>query len=53
MKKTKRELTVFQKHQLTIARRTLKMSDLGASAFGGMTKQEAREITKRLDGRCR
>ncbi len=35
---------VFKKHQLRIARSTLKMSDVGAQIMGGMTKDEAREL---------
>ena len=44
----KTKLTVPEKHQLKIARDTLKMSDIGASIMGGMTKEEAREIIKKL-----
>lgn len=46
-----RELTVPEKHQLKIARDTLKMSDVGARIMGGMTKEEAREVIKRLTGK--
>ena len=46
-----KQLTVFEKHQLRIARRTLKMNDPMASVMGGMTKQEAREIIKKLDNK--
>ena len=45
---TKHALTVPQKHQLKIARRTLTLSDIGALSLGGPTKQEARKIIKRL-----
>ena len=47
-----RELSVPERHQLVIARRTLKMSDVGARVMGGPTKAEAREIIKRLTGRA-
>jgi hypothetical protein len=47
----KRELNVFEKHQLRIARDTLKMHDLGAAIMGGMTKPEARDLIRRLTGR--
>ena len=47
----KRELSVPEKHQLKIARSTLKMSDAGALIMGGMTKAQAREVIKRLTGR--
>ncbi len=41
-------MNVFDKHQLRIARDTLKMSDEGALIMGGMTKEEARKVIKRL-----
>ncbi len=41
-------MTVFEKHQLKIAKRTLKMSDVGAEIMGGTTKTKAREIIKKL-----
>ena len=44
----KKTLSVFDKHQLKIAKDTLKMSDVGAAIMGGMTKEEARQIIKRL-----
>jgi hypothetical protein len=47
-----RELSVFDRHQLKIARDTLKMSDAGARIMGGPTKAEAREIIIRLTGRA-
>ena len=47
----KKELSVFDKHQLKIARDTLKMSDIGIQIMGGMTKQEAREIIFKLTGK--
>jgi len=37
-------LNVFQKHQFSIAKKTLKMSDVGASIMGGMTKDEAEKF---------
>lgn len=43
------ELTVPEKHQLKIARATLKMNDVGAMIMGGPTKAEAKEIIKRLE----
>lgn len=42
------ELTVPEKHQLNIAKKTLKMSDTGANIMGGMTKQEARGFLKKI-----
>ena len=47
----KRELNVFEKHQLSIAKRTLQLNDVGALILGGMTKQEAREIIYKLTGK--
>ncbi len=41
------KLTVSEKHQLRIARDTLRMSDVGARIMGGMTKAEARLIVRR------
>jgi hypothetical protein len=46
-----KELSVFDKHQLNIARKTLKMSDEGARIMGGMTKEEARKIIKKFTGK--
>lgn len=43
--------SVFDRHQLRIARDTLKMSDIGASIMGGMTKDEARAVILRLTGK--
>ena len=42
--------TVFDRHQLKIARDTLKMSDAGAFIMGGMSKDEARRVILRLTG---
>jgi hypothetical protein len=44
-------MTVPERHQLTIARKTLKMSDVGARVMGGPSKEEARQIIARLTGR--
>jgi hypothetical protein len=46
-----RVLSVPEKHQLRIAKQTLKYSDAGASIMGGPSKEEAREIILRLTGR--
>ena len=43
----KRELSVPEKHQLAIAKSTLRMSDAGARIMGGPTKEESREILRR------
>jgi len=45
-------VTVFEKHQLAIARKTLTLSDVGARIMGGMTKQEARDIIRKLTGKA-
>lgn len=47
----KRKLTIPEKHQLRIARRTLKMADVFVHIMGGMTRQEAREIVRKLGGK--
>ena len=44
-------MDIFDKHQLKIARSTLKMSDVGVRIMGGMTKEEAKEVIHRLTGR--
>jgi len=49
--KHKNNLSIFDKHQLNIAYKTLKLSDVGVKILGGMTKQEARDIIKRLTGK--
>ena len=41
-------MNTFDKHQLAIAKKTLKMSDQGALVMGGMTKPEAREFLKKM-----
>ncbi len=46
-----RELSVFDQHQLKIARQTLKYSDAGAMIMGGMTKDEARSVILRFTGK--
>ena len=51
MKNPKRQLSVPEKHQLAIAKKTLTYSDVGARIMGSPTKAEAREIIKRLTGR--
>ena len=49
--KQKRELSVAEKHQLKIARRTLELSDVGAMILGGMDKPTARDVILRLTGK--
>ena len=43
-----KNLTIPEKHQLKIAKSTLKMTDIGARIMGGMTKEEAKEVIKYL-----
>ena len=45
MKKT---LSVFEQHQLKIAKDTLKMNPIMAKIMGGMTIEEAKVIIKKL-----
>lgn len=47
----KRELTVFEKHSLRIARATLNMPDAMVGVLGGPTKEQARQIILELTGR--
>ena len=51
LERTINELSVPEKHQLAIAKKTLKMSDAGAKIMGGMTKEEARKVIKKLTGK--
>ncbi len=44
MNKPKNLHDIAHRHQLRIARDTLRMSDAGAKIMGGMTKEEARKI---------
>ncbi|HRR48428.1 MAG TPA: hypothetical protein P5293_00410 [Bacteroidales bacterium] len=37
----------FVKHQIAMARKTLKMNDVMARIMGGMTKEQARAILKK------
>jgi len=46
-----KNLTIPEKHQLRVARQTLKYSDIGARIMGGPTKDEARAIILRLTGK--
>jgi len=43
-------LNVPDRHQLKIAKSTLKMSDIGATIMGGMTKEKARQVLARIAG---
>ena len=45
------KLSVPEQHQLRIARKTLKMSDVGALVMGGPSKAEARKIIEKLTGK--
>ena len=47
----KSKLSVPDKHQLKIAYATLKMSDVGVLVMGGMTKDKAKEVIKKLTHR--
>lgn len=37
-------MNVFDKHQIKIAKDTLRLSNAGALVLGGMTKEEARDV---------
>ena len=45
----KRILSIPEKHQLKIAKDTLKMSDMMVGAMGGITKEEAKETIRRIE----
>jgi hypothetical protein len=45
------KLTVPQRHQLRIAKKTLTLSDAGALVLGGPTKEEARATILKLTGK--
>lgn len=49
-KTKKRKLNTFEKHQVKIARSTMKMPDPILGVMGGMNKTEAKEILNRLVG---
>ena len=49
--KSQRKLTVPERHQLKVARDTMKMSDVGAFIMGGPSKDEARAIILKLTGK--
>lgn len=51
LREARGSLTMPERHQLAIAKKTLKMSDAGAMVMGGMTKDEAREIVFNLTGK--
>ena len=50
MKPARRKLTLAERHQLKIARDTLRMADAMVPVMGGMTKDEARAIVRELLG---
>jgi hypothetical protein len=46
-----RKLSVPERHQLKIARKTLTLSDVGAMCMGGPSKEESRRIIQDLTGK--
>lgn len=44
----KKKLSVPEQHQLKIAKSTLRMNDIMVDVMGGMTKEQAKDIIKRL-----
>lgn len=44
------KLSVPEQHQFKIAKSTLRMSDVGASVMGGMSKETARKFLKEKCG---
>lgn len=51
--KTRKKLSIPEKHQLKIAYDTLRMPDAMAAVMGGPTKVEARVIIRTLTGKTR
>jgi hypothetical protein len=49
--KIMRQLSIPEKHQLRVARQTLKMNNVMARVMGGMSKDEARQIILKLTGK--
>jgi len=47
----KRDLLPEEKHQLAIAKKTLKMPDVMVAVMGGLTKAEAKDVIKKLTGK--
>ena len=43
-----RTLSVPEKHQLNIAKKTLKMNDAAVGVMGGMSKDEARSFLQKI-----
>ena len=46
--KNKVYMSVFEKHQINIARKTLNMPDGIVGVMGGMTKKEAKEFIEKM-----
>jgi len=46
-----KQLTEWEKHQLKVAKRTLKLADAMLDVMGGPTKAEAKRIIKKLEGK--
>lgn len=44
----KQKLNMFEKHQLSIARKTLNLSDAGAFILGGPTKIQSRAFIDKM-----
>jgi hypothetical protein len=39
-------MNVFDQHQVAIAKRTLRLNDVGVLVLGGMTKDQARAVLR-------
>ena len=46
----RKQLTVPERHQLKIAKDTLRMPEAMVGVMGGMTKSEARRVIEKLEG---
>jgi len=46
-----KQLTEWEKHQLRVAKRTLKLADAILGVMGSPSKAEAKRIIKKLEGK--
>jgi hypothetical protein len=46
---TRRELNIFDQHALAIAKRTLSMPDAMLGVMGGMNKEQAKQVIRKLN----
>jgi hypothetical protein len=51
--KNPNNITVFERHQLRIAKQTLRTPDAVAAVMGGMTKKEANNFIAKIEKRTK